>query len=154
MITSLIIESPLGKIILKAQKDQLTCCQFLQRQKNCFEQQTTPFLLNVQKQLDEYFSGQRKNFDIPLNLLGTPFQIKVWQALQTIPYGETQSYKYIAKKINNPHAYRAVGMANNKNPLAIIIPCHRVIGTNGKLTGYAGGVDLKQKLLQLEQKYK
>ena len=97
------------------------------------------------------YSGQRKEFDIPLAPQGTDFQKKVWKALQNINYGTTASYKEIAQKINNPKAVRAVGMANNQNPIAIIIPCHRVIGSNGKLVGYAGGLELKQKLLELEK---
>ena len=92
-------------------------------------------------------------FDLPLDPIGTEFQKKVWQALKEIPFGETRSYGEIAKLIGNEKASRAVGMANNKNPIAIIIPCHRVIGANGKLVGYAGGLDLKEKLLKLEKNY-
>ncbi|MCL2808440.1 MAG: methylated-DNA--[protein]-cysteine S-methyltransferase [Treponema sp.] len=110
----------------------------------------TPLIKETAKQLDEYFNGKRKVFDLPLNANGTEFQKKVWQALQTIPYGQTCNYERIAVLIGKPKACRAVGMANNKNPIAIIIPCHRVIGKDGKLTGYAGGLELKQKLLQLE----
>jgi methylated-DNA-[protein]-cysteine S-methyltransferase len=105
-------------------------------------------------QLGEYFAGDRKNFDFPISLAGTEFQIRVWQQLQLIPYGETISYGKIASKIGNPKASRAVGMANNRNPISIVIPCHRVIGANGNLTGYAAGLKLKKKLLTLEQKYK
>lgn len=111
----------------------------------------TPLIEKAFQQLEEYFSGKRKVFDLPLAPKGTPFQQKVWAALQTIPYGETASYKEIAIKAGNPKACRAVGMANNKNPIAIVIPCHRVIGANGKLVGYAGGLDIKEKLLTLEQ---
>ena len=99
--------------------------------------------MNVKKQLDEYFAGSRKEFDIPLKLYGTEFQIKVWKALEVIPYGETKSYKDIAICIDNPKGCRAVGLANNRNPIPIIIPCHRVIGANGKLVGYGGGIDKK-----------
>ena len=99
-------------------------------------------------------SGHRKSFDIPIKFVGTPFQISVWKALQSIPYGQTASYKDIANLIENPRAYRAVGMANNKNPLAIIVPCHRVVGADGSLTGYAGGIKIKEKLLELEKLYK
>lgn len=101
-------------------------------------------------QLEEYFTGKRKQFDIPLAPKGTYFQMMVWDALQKIPYGETRNYKEIAEAIGNPKAARAVGMANNKNKLMIIIPCHRVIGANGALVGYAGGIEFKEKLLKLE----
>lgn len=103
-------------------------------------------------QLREYFEGERKVFDLPLKISGTPFQEMVWGELLKIPYGETRSYKDIATSIGNPKASRAVGMANNRNKIAIIIPCHRVIGANGSLTGYAGGLDIKEKLLLLEKK--
>ncbi|MDE6659229.1 MAG: methylated-DNA--[protein]-cysteine S-methyltransferase [Eubacterium sp.] len=106
------------------------------------------------QQLEEYFSGARKNFDLPLEMNGTEFQLKVWNELCNIPYGETRSYKDIAEKIGNPKAVRAVGGANNKNKLMIIVPCHRVIGADGSLTGYAGGMDAKKKLIELEKKYK
>ena len=105
-------------------------------------------------QLKEYFSGTRKSFDLPLELNGTNFQKKVWNALLDIPYGETRSYKDIAEQIGNPKAVRAVGGANHKNKLMIIVPCHRVIGANGSLTGYAGGVKAKARLIELEKKYK
>ncbi|MDY5212485.1 methylated-DNA--[protein]-cysteine S-methyltransferase [Intestinibacter sp.] len=101
-------------------------------------------------QIDEYIKGKRKIFDLPLNPNGTEFQKKVWKALTEIPYGETTSYKDIAVTLGNEKACRAVGMANNKNPIPIIIPCHRVIGANKKLVGYAGGLDLKKMLLNLE----
>lgn len=102
----------------------------------------------------EYLKGIRKEFDIPLNAQGTDFQHKVWNQLKQIPYGETKSYSEIAQAIGNPKAVRAVGMANNKNPLAIIVPCHRVIGKNGKLVGYAGGLSIKKQLIDLEIKNK
>ncbi len=106
-------------------------------------------------QLKEYFAGERKIFDIPLYIdTGTEFQKKVWNELLNIPYGETRTYKEIAEAIGHPKAYRAVGMANNKNPIPIIIPCHRVIGSNGKLIGYGGGIHIKEKLLDLEKRYK
>ena len=111
----------------------------------------TPLLKEAAKQLDEYFSGKRKVFDLPLKANGTEFQKKVWKALTIIPCGQTRSYEQIAIMIDKPKACRAVGLANNKNPIAIIIPCHRVIGKDGKLTGYAGGLELKQKLLELEK---
>ena len=101
-------------------------------------------------QIQEYFAGKRREFDLPLDPKGTDFQLTVWKALQTVPYGETRTYAQIAEAIGKPHAYRAVGMANNKNPIPILIPCHRVIGANGTLTGYAGGLEIKRKLLALE----
>lgn len=105
-------------------------------------------------QLDDYFKGKRKEFDIKIKLKGTSFQQKVWEELVRIPYGSTLSYKDIATKISNMKASRAVGRANNKNPIPIIVPCHRVIGKNGKLVGYAMGLEIKQMLLDLENKYK
>ncbi|MEG0035624.1 MAG: methylated-DNA--[protein]-cysteine S-methyltransferase [Oscillospiraceae bacterium] len=101
-------------------------------------------------QLCEYFDGKRHEFDLPLELRGTDFQKRVWAALCDIPYGETRSYKDIAKAVSNPKGYRAVGMANNKNPVVIVVPCHRVIGADGSLVGYGGGLDMKRLLLKLE----
>lgn len=103
------------------------------------------------KQLKEYFEGSRIKFDLPLDIKGTEFQNKVWDELLKIPYGEVKSYKDIAIAIGNEKACRAIGMANNKNPIPIIIPCHRVIGSNGKLVGYAGGLNVKEKLLNIEK---
>ena len=111
----------------------------------------TVLIKKANKQLQEYFSGKRKIFDLPLAPTGTEFQQKVWSSLRKIPYGTTNSYKEIAESIGNIKASRAVGMANNKNPILILIPCHRVIGTNGKLVGYAGGIDVKEKLLKIEK---
>lgn len=102
-------------------------------------------------QIEEYLEGKRSTFDLPLKLEGTEFQKKVWNALIEIPYGSTVSYKHIAKAIGNEKASRAVGMANNKNPILLIVPCHRVVGANGKLVGYAGGLDIKEKLLNIEK---
>ena len=101
-------------------------------------------------QLKEYLSGKRKSFDIEIEMMGTEFQKKVWKELLNIPYGETRSYKDVATAIGNKKACRAVGNANNKNPIAIIVPCHRVVGSNGGMTGYAGGIDIKEKLLKIE----
>jgi methylated-DNA-[protein]-cysteine S-methyltransferase len=111
----------------------------------------TTLIKEAAKQLNEYLEGNRKVFDVPLALEGTPFQKLVWKALQDIPYGETRSYRDIAESIGRPKACRAVGMANNKNPVAVFVPCHRVIGSDGKLVGYAGGMDMKEKLLGLEK---
>ena len=113
-------------------------------------EKSTPFLRKVAGELNEYLSGKRRQFDIPIKLSGTDFQLAVWNALLTIPYGETRSYKEIAEQIGNPKSCRAVGMANHRNPIAIIVPCHRVIGADGSLTGFGGGLDLKRQLLELE----
>jgi len=102
------------------------------------------------EQLQQYFNGIRTRFDLPLDLDGTPFQLAVWNELQKIPYGETRTYGEIARSVGKPGAARAVGMANHENPVAIVIPCHRVVGSDGSLTGYAGGLDLKKKLLEIE----
>lgn len=107
---------------------------------------------DIQKQLTEYEKGSRKVFDLPLHLKGTEFQLKVWNALLEIPYGETRSYQQIAQRIGQPKALRAVGGACNRNPIGIIVPCHRVIGKNGKLTGYAGGLFYKELLLNHEKR--
>ena len=112
-----------------------------------------PAAQDVTDQLSEYFSGTRTEFDIPLAPRGTPFQKLVWQELCRIPYGQTRTYGEIAAAIGKPGAARAVGMACNRNPIWLLIPCHRVVGRNGALTGYAGGLDMKRKLLELEQKY-
>ncbi|MBL8265836.1 methylated-DNA--[protein]-cysteine S-methyltransferase [Steroidobacter sp.] len=109
-----------------------------------------PILLEAERQLQEYFAGQRKEFALPLDCNGTEFQRRVWNALLTIPYGETRSYAQIADQIGNPAAVRAVGAANGRNPLSIVAPCHRVLGSNGSLTGFAGGLAVKAKLLSLE----
>jgi methylated-DNA-[protein]-cysteine S-methyltransferase len=103
------------------------------------------------EQLDAYFAGERLAFELALGLVGTEFQRRVWEALQTIPYGETRSYGEIARQIGSPGAFRAVGLANGHNPIGIIVPCHRVIGSNGSLTGYGGGLDRKRQLLDLER---
>lgn len=115
------------------------------------EDQQHPILLETQKQLNEYFAGQRQKFDLALDFEGTEFQQKVWQALLSIPFGETRSYKDIAEQIGNVKAVRAVGAANGKNPISIIAPCHRVVGANGKLVGFAGGLENKDILLKIEK---
>ncbi|HYL11418.1 MAG TPA: methylated-DNA--[protein]-cysteine S-methyltransferase [Terriglobales bacterium] len=101
-------------------------------------------------QLKEYFAGRRREFTFPLDLRGTPFQLQCWRALLEIPYGETRTYADMARAVGRPQAYRAVGMANNRNPIAIVVPCHRVIASDGTLCGYGGGLDVKRKLLELE----
>jgi methylated-DNA-[protein]-cysteine S-methyltransferase len=117
-----------------------------------YERSETPLIKNAASQLDEYFTGLRKAFDLPLSLKGTEFQRSVWNALLTVGYGETRSYKDIAAQIGKPLAVRAVGSANHHNPIAIIVPCHRVIGHDGSLTGYGGGLHVKQFLLDLEKR--
>jgi methylated-DNA-[protein]-cysteine S-methyltransferase len=118
-----------------------------------FENKETPLLKKVVVQFTEYFNGNRSDFDLPLSLYGTDFQIAVWEKVQTIPIGATRSYQDIAIQMGNPNTCRAVGMANSRNPILIIIPCHRVIGSDNTLTGYAGGLDAKKYLLDLEKKY-
>lgn len=147
-------ESPIGTVTVQANQDGLLGVWF--------EQHTTlpetlgtrddaqPILQQARQQLMDYFAGRRTQFDLPLAAIGTAFQQQVWQALQTIPPGTTWSYQQLADAIGNPKAVRAVGLANGKNPISIIVPCHRVIGKNGKLTGYAGGVERKAWLLKHE----
>ncbi len=119
-----------------------------------YEEKESPILAEAGKQLKEYFMGKRTEFNLPLAPSGTEFMQRVWKALQTIPYGETRSYKQIAELAGNSKACRAVGMANNRNPIVIIIPCHRVIGANGDLVGYGSGLDKKTFLLDLEENMK
>jgi methylated-DNA-[protein]-cysteine S-methyltransferase len=123
-------------------RKELTSCEI----------EETPLIRQAIRELMEYFDGKRKEFGISLNPKGTDFQKKVWEALRAIPYGETRSYKQIAEAVGNRNSSRAVGMANHNNPIMCIIPCHRVIGANGSLVGYAGGLDMKATLLSLEQK--
>ena len=113
--------------------------------------QETPLIKDAFRQLSEYLIGERKEFDIPLRMKGTEFQKRVWTALLEIPYGETRNYKQIAEAIGNPKGMRAVGMANNRNQLLVVVPCHRVIGANGNLVGYGEGLEMKQFLLRLEK---
>jgi len=146
--------SPYGDIALTANNDGLTALAFMQGaaaiEINDNWIKNDDKFNDTYQQLDEYFSGTRESFNLKLAPQGTPFQQKVWQALTTIKQGETKSYAWLAEKINNKKAVRAVGTANGANPIALIIPCHRVIGSNGKLTGYAGGLALKAKLLMHE----
>lgn len=114
-------------------------------------QESSSALSPYLQELSEYFAGQRREFSFPLDLRGTGFQLACWRALLEIPYGETRSYRDIAQAIGHSHAFRAVGMSNNRNPIAIIVPCHRVIASSGSLCGYGGGLDIKRKLLDLEQ---
>ena len=148
-------QSPLGTMTLQANQNGLLGAWFetqTTQPKELGQYSETDVILNdAIVQLNEYFSGERKVFELPLAAKGTPFQQQVWQALTKIPFGETWSYQQIADEIGNPKAVRAVGLANGKNPISVVVPCHRVIGKNGKLTGYAGGVERKAKLLELEK---
>lgn len=139
--------SPVGPLTVTANEQAVTGIIFGMSEKESRPSRITEAAII---QLKEYFSGQRKIFDLPLEPAGTVFQKKVWNALCDIPYGKTVSYRQIAEKIDCPKGFRAVGMANNKNPISIIIPCHRVIGADGSLTGYGGGLSVKESLLQLE----
>ncbi|AWL11264.1 Methylated-DNA--[protein]-cysteine S-methyltransferase [Saliniradius amylolyticus] len=149
-----IFNSPLGPVTLQASSQALSGAWFTTHTSQPEElgQRDDEFALLVEAiaQLQAYFAGRCQSFDLPVAPRGSEFQQQVWQALQGIPYGETRSYQDIANAIDNPNAVRAVGLANGKNPLSIIVPCHRVIGKNGKLTGYAGGLDRKRALLTLE----
>ena len=151
------MDSPVGALKLVAHDHALVAVMWDNedhkrvRLAELIEDHQHPMLLRVKKQLEQYFAGQRQQFDLPLDFQGTDFQQQVWQTLLTIPYGETRSYKEIAVQIGNEKAVRAVGAANGKNPISIIAPCHRVIGSSGALVGFAGGLDKKQILLSLEQ---
>lgn len=143
---------PIGPIWIAEENGVITYITFDDdRRTTDFDSKETPLIKKAAKQLTEYFNGQRKEFDLPLAFNGTPFQESVWQALQDIPYGKTRSYKEIAVQIGNPKAARAVGMANNRNPISIVIPCHRVVGHKGDLVGYGGGINIKKYLLDLEK---
>lgn len=151
------MDSPVGALKLVAHDQALVAVMWDNedhkrvRLAELIESPQHPMLHKVKQQLEQYFAGQRQQFDLPIDFQGTDFQQQVWQALLTIPYGETRSYKEIALQIGNAKAVRAVGAANGKNPISIIAPCHRVIGASGALVGFAGGLDKKQILLSLEQ---
>jgi len=145
-----VMETPIGALTLVEEDGALAEVRFGKRCDDG-EISDTPLLQQAARELGEYFSGQRKAFTVPLAPKGTPFQQKCWQALLQIPYGQTRTYGQQAAMIGNPKACRAVGMGNNRNPLPIFIPCHRVVGANGALTGYAGGLNIKEKLLQIER---
>ncbi len=149
-----IYNSPVGKLLLAGDQDALQRIQFeysINPAKSWIENKSA--FNKAIDQLDQYFKGVRTTFDLPLNPQGTLFQKSVWSQLEKIPFGQTKYYGQIAQEIGNPKASRAIGMANNKNPIPIIIPCHRVIGKNGSLTGFAGGLTIKQQLLDLEFKH-
>jgi len=147
-------ETPVGKIGVCEENGVLTDLFFFGSEKapENAKLMETPLLKETFRQLTEYFNKKRKVFDVPLSLKGTEFQKRDWEELKKIPYGETRSYGEIAKALGIPKGARAVGLANNRNPVAIIVPCHRIVGSNGGLVGYAGGLEMKKKLLELEQK--
>ena len=144
-------KTPIGRLQIFANPEYITRISFFEKKLPGAIEKETPLIQKMYSELEEYFAGKRKSFDVPVKPEGTPFQQSTWAALLKIPYGETRSYKQIAGMIGKPAACRAVGMANNRNPIPIVIPCHRVIGANGDLTGYAGGLDVKRKLLELEK---
>ena len=149
-------DSPVGPLLLAGDQDALHVLSFGAGSRRreidaSWQPDTKGVLKDVRKELDQYFAGRLKQFSTPVALNGTQFQNAVWQELQRIPYGETLSYLDLAKRIKKPAAVRAVGMANGANPIAIIVPCHRVIGSNGSLTGFGGGLPTKRALLELEK---
>ncbi len=149
------VDSPIGELLLLSDGEALRGLYMQDGRKPAtigpnWEPSTAPFAA-VTEQLNEYFAAERTVFDIPLALAGAPFEREVWHALEEIPYGETVSYGEIARRVSQPSAARAVGLANGRNPIAVIVPCHRVIGSDGTLTGYGGGLERKRLLLELEQ---
>ncbi len=153
MIIQTSISSPIDDIIIQATDKGVSYVGFyppVEHPHTPFERVTNKAVLICAAQLNEYFAKKRTTFDVPFDTKGTVFQQSVWQALLTVPFGQSQTYGYIANQLNNPKAVRAVGAANGKNPISIIVPCHRIIGANAKLTGYAGGLDRKRWLLKHE----
>ncbi|MBE5797803.1 MAG: methylated-DNA--[protein]-cysteine S-methyltransferase [Clostridiales bacterium] len=144
------MDSPVGHLLIEADEQGLTA---LDRTDKPLSPPDTPLLTEAVHQLSAYFNGTLTDFDLPLHMTGTPFQLRCWQALRTIPYGETISYGEQARRIGSPRATRAVGGANHRNPISIVVPCHRVIGADGSLTGYGGGLGMKRWLLEHEQKH-
>lgn len=144
------LRTPIGVVTLRQTDDRISELAFGGRDGR---QDETPLLLQAEKELEEYFAGRRIHFSVPLSMHGTAFQLRVWQALMQIPYGAVVSYGELARKLGKPQACRAVGMANHANPLPILVPCHRVVGADGKLTGYRGGLEIKRFLLNLEEKH-
>lgn len=149
------LKSAMGDIAIEGSNQGVTAVQFLDSPAPSIDSpEPPPFLTAAALQLQEYFDKKRQNFDLPLDLQGTDFQKKVWQELLNIPYGKTVSYLYVALALGDRKAIRAVGTANGRNPVAIVVPCHRVIGSDGSLTGYASGLQRKKWLLDLEQPFK
>jgi methylated-DNA-[protein]-cysteine S-methyltransferase len=157
-LTSKTIDSPVGKLKLVASEKALVAILWENdapervRLSEVVKSKTNRVLDQIERQLAEYFAGKRRSFAVPLDLRGTSFQTNVWEALLAIPFGETRSYGELARLLGNPRAARAVGAATGKNPVSIVVPCHRVIGAAGELTGFAGGLDAKVGLLALERK--
>ncbi len=149
------IDSPIGRLLIAADDDGIRALEFPEnrhpvKREGEWREGDHPLLDEAARQLGEYFAGERRGFDLPLAPRGTEFQRKVWLALRGIPFGQTWSYAQLAKSIDNMQAMRAVGAANGRNPIPIIVPCHRVIGANGTLTGFGGGLPTKEFLLRLE----
>lgn len=142
--------TPVGPLLLVASEGAITMLHFSAGPGPGERDDTDPVLVAAAEQLGEYFAGDRKEFELPLAPVGTEFQRNVWERLREIPYGTTITYGELARRVGNPAASRAVGLANGRNPIAIVVPCHRVIGSDGKLTGFAGGMDTKRVLLELE----
>lgn len=166
-LRSVVFDSPIGPLFLAASGRGLVALEFdarlpgqqsirpnpphLREEKKAFAfEDSAPLMRPYLDELEEYFAGDRREFGFPLDLRGTEFQLACWRALLAIPYGETRTYADIARAVGKPHAFRAVGMANNRNPIAVVVPCHRVIASDGTLCGYGGGLDVKRKLLELE----
>lgn len=149
------LDSPIGPICVEGDGDFVTGLHMPQHRHwegpNATWQQSDSSFKAVRQQLTEYFAGERQQFEVPMKSTGTPFQLRVWEELSRIPFGVTISYAELAQRVGNPSASRAVGSANGRNPISIIVPCHRVIGANGKLTGYGGGLDKKEWLLDWER---
>jgi len=155
MIAYCLLDSPIGPLTLAADDSGLRVVEFPENRHPAKRDATWveaehPVLAETRRQLGEYFAGRRQTFDLPLAPRGTPFQLAVWRALAEIPHGQTWSYGQLARHLGRPQAMRAVGAANGRNPLPIVLPCHRVIGTSGALTGFGGGLPTKQFLLELE----
>ncbi len=145
-----LFDTPFGAMALGQEADALVRLYLPGTPTPRIASHATPLLERGRGELLEYLAGTRRSFDLPLDPQGTPFQKKVWDALREIPYGQTRSYKDIAQAVGCPQGYRAVGMANHRNPIPIFIPCHRVVGRDGSLTGYRSGLELKRRLLELE----
>lgn len=151
--TAVTLPTPIGELLLVSDGSSLTALQFDDARRGSPTQPaaTDPVLGRAAVQLGEYFAGERTSFDLPLAPVGTPFEQRVWEELRQIPYGETTSYGELAARIGEPGAARAVGRANGRNPIPVIVPCHRVIGADGSLTGFGGGLECKRALLDLER---
>lgn len=147
------VDSPVGELLLTSDGESLTRLLFAPFTIDpTWSSQPCPVLTETSRQLSAYFAGERTDFDLPLAPTGTPFQLRVWESLRDIPFAETINYGQLAGRIGNSKASRAVGLANGRNPISIVVPCHRVIGANGSLTGYGGGLDRKRTLLDLERR--